>query len=217
MDRGHSTGMGMTEWYYEQDGTHVGPVSETDLNLMLANRLIDAGTRVWTASFGQQWKPANETQLQTPQPTPPPPLPPVSRPPQLPGTAEKRRAGPSASAIPEPSEAYAYLLAFLPLLGAVLVTAMAVAGGSGDLPRMINVVRFAILIVSLLLVFLDAKELRGVNIVSPTKVMVPFLLLIPAGYLLHRSFVMRLSWTPLWIWLGSFVVLLGVTRALMGS
>ncbi|MBZ9907770.1 DUF4339 domain-containing protein [Mesorhizobium sp. BR115XR7A] len=207
----------MTEWYYEQDGAHRGPVSEADLNVMLANRLINASTRVWTASFGQQWKPAKETQLQTSQPTPPPPLPPVSGPPQLPGTAEKRRARTSASAIPEPSKAYAYLLAFLPLLGAVLVTAMAVAGGSDDLPRTINVVRFATLMVSLLLVFLDAKELRRVNIVSPTKVMLPFLLLIPAVYLLHRSFVMRLSWTPLWIWLGSFVVLLGVTGALMES
>ncbi|MBZ9758167.1 DUF4339 domain-containing protein [Mesorhizobium sp. ESP6-5] len=70
----------MNEWYYEQDGTHVGPVSEADLNVLLANRLIDAGTRVWTSSFGQQWKHAHETELQMPRPTTPPPLPPPINP-----------------------------------------------------------------------------------------------------------------------------------------
>ncbi|PDQ20085.1 hypothetical protein CN311_16090 [Mesorhizobium sanjuanii] len=48
----------------DHDGTHRGPVSEADLNVMLANRLIDASTRVWTGSFGQHWKHAHESQLQ---------------------------------------------------------------------------------------------------------------------------------------------------------
>ncbi|MDX8540108.1 DUF4339 domain-containing protein [Mesorhizobium abyssinicae] len=194
----------MTEWYYEQNGAHRGPVSEADLNVMLANRLIDASTRVWTASFGQQWKHAHETELEVPRPTPPP-LSPVVGPPQLPTPAVK---GPKAS------KAYAYLLAFLPLLDLLLITAVASAGGPDVVSMIINIVPVGTAIASLLLAYLDAKELRRANIISPTKVMVPFVLLLPGAYLIRRSVVTRLSWTPFWIWLVSFLVLAGIIGTL---
>lgn len=194
----------MTEWYYEQDGAHRGPVSEADLNVMLANRLIDASTRVWTASFGQQWKHANETKLEVPRPMPPP-LSPVAAPPELPSLAENS---------PKPSKVYAYLLAFLPMLGLVLLAAMASNVSPSDLSKIINIVPVGTAIASLLLAYLDAKELRRANIVSPTKVMVPFVLLLPGAYLIRRSAVTRLSWAPFWIWLVSFLVLAGVLGVL---
>ncbi|GAA4129504.1 GYF domain-containing protein [Aminobacter aganoensis] len=46
----------MTDWYYEDKGQQRGPIPESDLALMFANRLLPLETRVWTVKFGNEWR-----------------------------------------------------------------------------------------------------------------------------------------------------------------
>ncbi|MXV44805.1 DUF4339 domain-containing protein [Saccharibacter sp. 17.LH.SD] len=46
------------EWFYEQDGQQVGPVSRADIIRLIVQRRIQPHTLVWTPEFGDQWRPA---------------------------------------------------------------------------------------------------------------------------------------------------------------
>lgn len=74
----------MSEWYYENQGERVGPVSEDDIKNLHLNGVLQGTSLVWTKEFGPTWKPLSETGLveitpveATPAAAPdgPPPLP----------------------------------------------------------------------------------------------------------------------------------------------
>lgn len=46
------------EWFYEQNGQQVGPVSRTEIIRLIVQRRIQPHTLVWAADFGDQWRPA---------------------------------------------------------------------------------------------------------------------------------------------------------------
>ncbi|WP_018980214.1 DUF4339 domain-containing protein [Saccharibacter floricola] len=46
------------EWFYEQNGQQVGPVSRTEVIRLIVQRRIQPHTLVWTPDFGDQWRPA---------------------------------------------------------------------------------------------------------------------------------------------------------------
>ncbi|MER9836134.1 DUF4339 domain-containing protein [Mesorhizobium sp. M0145] len=200
----------MAEWYYEQDGTHRGPVAEVDLNVMLANRLIDPSTRVWTASFGQAWKHAFETQLQMPAPTTPPPLPqgansqphPVAA--VAPPVASVQAAIVCSNTL---TEKWAMWLACSPLIFLAVDIILASVGidpygGSSQ-------ARGATLwcgIGSFVLAYKDASTINAAGRNPQHRWLLPFMLLMPVGYFLRRWYVAATPLTPLWIWLVSVVV-----------
>jgi TM2 domain-containing membrane protein YozV len=60
-------------WYYEQNGNRVGPVDETTMRSLIANRAISIDTLVWTNGMAN-WTPLQQTQLAAGLPVPPPSL-----------------------------------------------------------------------------------------------------------------------------------------------
>nr|WP_047573932.1 GYF domain-containing protein [Methylobacterium sp. ZNC0032] len=70
----------MSDWYFEKNGESAGPVSDDELNAMLANGIISLTNLVWTADFGSEWKRLGDTKLAPPLPAAPPPLPPKEQP-----------------------------------------------------------------------------------------------------------------------------------------
>lgn len=77
----------MSEWYYENKGERVGPVSADDVKNLHLNGVLQSASLVWTKEFGATWKPLSETGLielapagqveaePAAQPEGPPPLP----------------------------------------------------------------------------------------------------------------------------------------------
>lgn len=203
-------GVTMTEWYYEQDGAHKGPVSEADLNVMLADRLIDPNTRVWTASFGQQWKRALETQLQIPQPTTPPPL----LPPPL-GPVGWASAQPAAPVAPLPfgqpaaaptlanvTEKWAMWLAFSPLILLavdILLTSRGI-DPYGD-NKQAHGATFWFGVANLWLAYKDVEAIYAAGRNPLRRWLWPFIFLLPVCYLIRRWSVANTPLTSAWIWL----------------
>lgn len=56
------------EWFYEHNGKAVGPVSRPDLIRLIVQRHIHPYTLVWTADFGDEWRPASHAGLIMPHP-----------------------------------------------------------------------------------------------------------------------------------------------------
>lgn len=59
------------QWYYEKDGTRVGPVADAELDNLARSGVVRADTLVWHDGMSD-WKPLGEM-----RPSPPPSLPPV--------------------------------------------------------------------------------------------------------------------------------------------
>ncbi|MER9546459.1 DUF4339 domain-containing protein [Mesorhizobium sp. M0437] len=206
----------MPDWYYEESGAQRGPVSEGDLNTMLANHLLPPNALVWTANLGPNWKPASQTHLEAaPQPVRPPPLPTVSAPsPPLPATApivlgrQATLAVPASGAVlSPPTEKWAMWLAFTPLifLAADIIFASAGIDPYGDN----NQARGAAIwsgIGTLWLTYKDAKAINNAGLNPQRRWLLPFIMLMPIGYFVRRRYVAATPLTPLWIWLVSAVV-----------
>lgn len=58
-------------WYYEQNGNRIGPVDETTMRQLIADRTISIDTLVWTNGMAN-WTPLQQTQLAAGLPVPPP-------------------------------------------------------------------------------------------------------------------------------------------------
>lgn len=58
-------------WYYEQNGNRMGPVDETMMRELVANRTISIDTLVWTQGM-PSWTPLQHTSLAAGLPVPPP-------------------------------------------------------------------------------------------------------------------------------------------------
>jgi TM2 domain-containing membrane protein YozV len=58
-------------WYYEQNGNRIGPVDETTMRSLIADRTISIDTLVWTNGMAN-WTPLQQTQLAAGLPVPPP-------------------------------------------------------------------------------------------------------------------------------------------------
>ncbi|MDF7673918.1 DUF4339 domain-containing protein [Acetobacteraceae bacterium ESL0709] len=54
------------EWYYEHNGQQAGPVSRAEMIRLIVQRRIRPDTLVWTAEFGDQWRPAAQAGLIAP-------------------------------------------------------------------------------------------------------------------------------------------------------
>jgi hypothetical protein len=188
----------MTDWFYEEAGTPRGPINEEDLGIMLSNRLLPPTTRIWTASFGQEWKPAHQTSLAAQIGALPPPLPAgaiqaVPPLPHQPGTTGKPA---------ESTTIYALLLACSPL---AVLFADVVGRLSGVDPNSLsynNWVSILLTLIAVILAFADVKILNSWGFNPRQRRIVPFLLLSPIGYFWRRAAVVGRDWNYLWIWLG---------------
>lgn len=191
----------MSDWYYEDKGQQRGPIPESDLALMFANRLLSLETRVWTAAFGNEWRLASQTPLARSAGVMPPPLAAeATTPAQRPMGAPQAATGytPPYAA---PSDLWAYLLAFSPLLFSALEILFynPFAHVPGDV---IPVVGFW---VGLLLAWADARNLNRSRRNPQLRTMVPFVLLTPIGYFWRRWAITRTSLKYLFIWIGCLV------------
>ncbi|QDH16448.1 DUF4339 domain-containing protein [Swingsia samuiensis] len=51
------------EWFYENNGQQIGPVSRDEILQLIVQRRIGLETLVWTSSFGDEWKPVAKSGL----------------------------------------------------------------------------------------------------------------------------------------------------------
>nr|WP_171892278.1 MULTISPECIES: DUF4339 domain-containing protein [Mesorhizobium] len=190
----------MTDWFYEENGQPRGPVSERDLATMFANRLLSAETRVWTTAFGNEWRSASQTTLAKSAGVMPPPLPAASattaQPPQT-----QAATGYSPPYVP-PSDVWAYLLAFSPLVFVVLEVVLykQFGGKPGD-----AVPAILYWLGPLPLVWADARNLYLSRRNPQKREVMPFVLLTPFAYFWRRWAITRTSIKFLWIWIACFV------------
>ncbi|EHH67234.1 hypothetical protein GMO_22280 [Gluconobacter morbifer G707] len=54
------------EWFYENNGQQIGPVSREEMLRLIMQQRIRPETLVWTASFGSSWRPAAGSGLVSP-------------------------------------------------------------------------------------------------------------------------------------------------------
>lgn len=54
------------EWFYENNGQQSGPVSRDEILRLIMQQRIRPETLVWTASFGDSWRPASAAGLVSP-------------------------------------------------------------------------------------------------------------------------------------------------------
>lgn len=50
-------------WFYEENGKIIGPVSRTDIIRLLIQRHIHPHSLVWTEEFGEDWRPVSRSGL----------------------------------------------------------------------------------------------------------------------------------------------------------
>ncbi|MER9689718.1 DUF4339 domain-containing protein [Mesorhizobium sp. M0139] len=204
----------MADWYYEENGSQRGPLSEGDLNAMLVNHLLPPNTLVWTESLGSSWKPASQTPLEAaPQRVTPPPLPrAVAAPPPLPAAAAPS-LGRQVTAAPitlpggVPTEKWAMWLACSPLI--ILAVDIIIASAGVDPFGPNAQARGAVIwsgIATFWLGYKDAQAINNAGRNPQRRTLVPFLSLFPIGYFIRRRIVSAAPLTPLWIWLVSAVV-----------
>lgn len=64
-------------WFYEQNGSHVGPVAARVVKQKCREGAISATTLCWQPAFGSTWRPVQSTEFAAdlPKAAPPPPLP----------------------------------------------------------------------------------------------------------------------------------------------
>ncbi|MGX8010115.1 DUF4339 domain-containing protein [Mesorhizobium sp. ORM8.1] len=195
----------MKTWFYEENGQQRGPISESDLVTMFANRLLSLETRVWTAAFGNEWRPASQTPLAEARGVMPPPL----------ASTGTTAAQPLTSALQDaaPSDLWAYLLAFSPLL--LIVLEMVFYNPLFPAPG--DKVPVAGVWLGLLLAWADARNLSRSRRNPQMRRMVPFVLLTPIGYFWRRWAITRTSIKFLWIWIACFVAYVISVAALSGA
>lgn len=197
----------MIEWFYEENGQHRGPVKEEDLRVMFANGFLPPHTRVWTAAFVNEWKPASQTELvQRAAGSPPPLSPPFAGVPPFPahGYSGTSAAAPAATgpAYEEPNDVYAWLLALSPLAFAVVEALLYNPLYPDNAAKLVPGIGFW---VGLLLAWLDARNLIRSRRNPQQRAMVPFVMLTPVAYFWRRYAVVGTSLNFLWIWIGCFL------------
>lgn len=90
--------MTQVQWFYDDGGSRIGPITESDIKELLKARKITHGTLVWKTGM-ESWIPIEATELKSELTVAPPPL--------------------SKDSVPD---LWAWLLAFSPLLGFVNVS-----------------------------------------------------------------------------------------------
>jgi GYF domain 2 len=63
------------EWFYELNGSRVGPATRTKISELLAQGTLTNTTLVWKSAFGPEWRQIDATDLLQIDTTTPPPLP----------------------------------------------------------------------------------------------------------------------------------------------
>jgi len=205
----------VTEWFYEFGGAARGPVSETDLRGMLGRSELPADTRIWTAAFGQSWRPASQTQLR-PVGIVPPALPKESAMgagagtswPGIPvagfaGQAEPVQTGMAAG---RPTALFAWLLAATPVAIALVDIVLLSAGKNPSQPPLSTGIAIWSAIIGFLLAWRDAKAIEAAGLNPGRRALVLFLWLTPIGYFIRRNRLTGLPLTPLWVWLGCVII-----------
>lgn len=170
---------------------------------MLATNALAPNTRVWTASFGNEWKPASQTHLAPRQTGPvPPPIPAaamgaIQQPPQL----GRPPQGVYVPPYQPPTDAYAYLLAFIPL--PMLLIDLVIYGANEGLSSE-GVARISPGLgfwLGILFSSLDARNLYRSGRNPQHRTMVPFVLLTPTGYFWRRHIIVGNSVKFVFIWI----------------
>lgn len=207
----------MTNWYYDNAGKPQGPVSESDLRTLLADGHVSATTRVWHEGFGTEWRSAERTELSSSIPAShgtPPPLtaherlvPPQPMQPNRPILPVEHKPTPAQQTeFGNYTPRYATLAALVPTIIMFLEMLVVALGVSPTDPAFERGGLFWTLILSFSFAHQDAKRIAAAGLNTNGKTLVPFMFLTQIGYFLRRRSVTGLPLTPLWIWLGSFVI-----------
>lgn len=141
------------EWFYEQDGQQVGPVSRTEVIRLIVQRRIHPHTLVWTSEFGDQWRPAIKAGLVVP----------------LSGRfwsgAEQGEQGQELKHAAAVSSFWAWIYLLVPNVLAILIQGIAYAKGTEDTPLIAVLFILAIFFVSLVM---DRRVLQTAGIKPPS-------------------------------------------------
>lgn len=168
-------------WFYEKDRNKIGPISEADLRALIRSGDLSGDNLVWTARFGAEWKPISTTDLAEK----------TSGPPPLPSTTI--------------DNTYAWLIAFVPLFGAVIETMVL----QRVAPTFLLIV-LGYLAVYFVLVTMDEKRIEASgNSVSgkPFKI---WWIFIPV-YLFKRANALKQGKGYFWTWIAAAIVAMGIT------
>lgn len=209
----------MTEWYYEENGIQRGPIRETDLATMFANRFLPLEARVWSAALGSQWTPAIQTKFKDSVSATPPPLPPLSGAQQgqvLASPSSQSSARPNAKR--DVSTYYAAMVAYSPV-GILVGDVVAKAAGFNPNADGTNLaIQLCWSIAIILACACDVKVLKRNGLNPDNRTIVAFVFLTPLGYFWRRAAILGGGWRYLWIWLACVVVLaIGETAFIMDA
>lgn len=140
------------EWFYEQNGQQVGPVSRAEIIRLIVQRRIHPHTLVWNPDFGDQWRPAIKAGLVVPLPG------------RFQGAAtEQGEQGPKHVAAVPSFWAWIYIL--VPNALSILVQCIAYARGVEGTPLVAVLFLLAISFVSLIM---DRRLLQSASIKPPS-------------------------------------------------
>lgn len=199
-------------WFYEQNGSHIGPVAADVIRQKCIEGVITGMTLCWQPAFGSDWRPVQSTEFASylPKGMEPPPLPnrsgaastPPPVPPPLPnqgGFTQSPRVAPSSvppsAAVPQMP--YAWMIAVTPLFMTIAGIVMesftegaATITNAGDIGMTIAFCR------------MDVKQLRAAGYTNPPSA---WWALISPIYLWKRG-TLTGDRRPFWVLTGSIIL-----------
>jgi len=172
----------VSDWYYSSGAERSGPVAEEEMQRLAQTGAIRADTLCWRSEFGSEWRPFAKTDLFTApaiDASMPPPLPPSHI-----------------------SNVYAWLFAFVPLVGAIVETALDQAGVNVPPPAML----LSYAVAYLVLVSLDSAAIKRSGNPDVNHAPSALWFLIAPVYLWKRGTFLRQGRAYFWVWVACFVV-----------
>ena len=167
----------MSAWFYEDKGQRIGPVSTEEMHKLYSDGKILTSTLVWMDDFGASWKQLQDTVLYASASLPPP------IPAKLVGGA------------------YAWILAFLPIIGALIII---ILRHSFIVPSSLMIFA-AYFIVNSLLVLIDANIIDKSGRNTKGLYLRLWIIFVPV-YLFQRSRVLHERQYMVIVWIVSFVI-----------
>jgi GYF domain 2 len=168
-----------SDWYYERQGKRIGPVAVEVIRKQLQGGEISLDTLVWNRALGPEWQPLRTTPILL-EDSGPPPFPTI-----------------------HVSNFFAWTLAFVPIIGAILEKVI-VEATHGSPPR--GAVIPATWITYSILALIDEKKIENSRRnLSQDRLVVWAILFIPA-YLFLRARALRQSFTYFYVWVFAFIL-----------
>jgi len=194
----------MADWYYEDNASQQGPVSDQEMLALLRSGAITTKTRIWSEELASGWTELQSTRL---RPLGPPPLPSditsASAPP--PAIVIENASGILRAAEPkstgEPTAFYAYLIAASPPVVVFLQYVLAAIVGPTQHDTILMIVNYVIgMLPVYFLARKDTQLLAEVGLTKPNNPMPLYVFVMPFFYFMHRTHAINRPNQFIWVW-----------------